>query len=329
LLEGLLGESFRVRVASSVAGARHALLEATPDAILCDILLPDGDGFEVLSHVRGDRHLDGVPVLFVSALATAEQRTRGLAAGADDYVTKPFDAAELVARVQLACERAVQRRRALDTQRREFLAELHDGVTASLSRAALLLASAQGQGATPAMIEAANDAVRDGLNEARTVLSLTGAGTVPWPDLVERLELQLGEAEAFGLELEFQTDNDGSAGLLSAVEAHALERAVRELVTNAVKHASARSLRATLVAEQGRVLLTFSDDGVGLAVDHSASGLAILQRRITRLAGSLHLTAGDASGTRVTLEFPLSLARNSSADAEPRGLAPSLSASLQ
>ena len=329
LLESLLREHFQVRVAADVAGARRALREATPDAILCDILLPDGDGFDVLAHVRADRHYDGVPLLFVSALATAEQRTRGLAAGVDDYVTKPFDAPELMARVHLACERAAQRRRALDAQRHEFLAELHDGVTASLSRAALLLGAARAEGTAPAVLEAASEAVRDGLSEARTVLTLTSAGTVPWPAVVENVRLQLVEAEAFGLRLELCADNDSSAGLLSAVEAHALERAARELVTNAVKHAAARTLRATLSAQQGRAVFTFSDDGIGVRGQSNGSGLAILKRRIARLSGSLSVAPGEAAGTFVTLAFPLSLALRVEAQPAPSGLGAPLSAALQ
>jgi signal transduction histidine kinase len=329
LLEGLLGEHFQVRVAADVAGARRALREATPDAILCDILLPDGDGFEVLAHVRADRHFDGVPLLFVSALATAEQRTRGLAAGVDDYVTKPFDAPELMARVHLACERAAQRRRALDAQRQEFLAELHDGVTASLSRAALLLGAARAEGTAPAVLEAASEAVRDGLSEARTVLTLTSAGTVPWPAVVENVRLQLAEAEAFGLQLELCTDNDSSAGLLSAIEAHALERAARELLTNVVKHAAARTLRARLSAQQGRAVFTFSDDGVGVRGQSSGSGLAILKRRIARLSGSFSVAPGEGAGTSVTLAFPLSLALSVEAEPAPSGLGAPLSAALQ
>ncbi len=329
LLESLLGEQFNVQVAADVAAARGALLAATPDAILCDILLPDGDGFDVLSLVRGQSHLDGVPLLFVSALATSEQRMRGLAAGADDYVTKPFEAPELVARVRLACERAEQRRRALDAQRREFLGELHDGVTASLSRAALLLSAAQAEGAAPTVLEAASEAVREGLNEARTVLSLTSAGTVPWATMVERVELQLAAAERFGLRLEFNADNDGSACLLSAVEVHALERAARELVTNAVKHAAARVLRVALSARAGQVLLRFADDGVGVTVAGASSGLVILGRRIARLSGSVSVAAAGAVGTEVRVTFPLSLAREEHAAVLPRAVVAVASASLQ
>ena len=319
LLQGLLSSDFRTRLANNVAEARRALAEETPDAILCDILLPDGDGFEVLSHVRAERHFDGVPLLFVSALATVEQRTRGLSAGVDDYVTKPFDAAELVARVRLACERAAERRRALDAQRRDFLAELHDGVTASLSRAALLLGAARKEGAPAALLEAANEAVRDGLNEARTVLSLTSAGTVPWLTVVERSRSELEEALSFGLTLEIDSQADGSACYLSAVEAHALERAARELVTNAVKHAQASALRASLVVERGRAKLTFSDNGVGLRLNANGSGLAILKRRIARLSGTLSVVRAAAGGTEAKLDFPLSLAR---IGGEPAGLTP-------
>ncbi|HEY3665773.1 MAG TPA: ATP-binding protein [Polyangiaceae bacterium] len=310
LLNGLLGEHFQVHAVADVAGARRALRELTPDAILCDVLLPDGDGFDVLSELRADRHFDGVPLLFVSALATAEQRTRGLAAGVDDYVTKPFHAQELIARVHLACERAAQRRRALDLQRHEFLAELHDGVTASLSRAALLLDAAKQDGAAPALLGAAADAVRDGLSEARTVLSLTSAGTVPWSVVVARVRAQLDESLSFGLRLDLQVDNDGSASLLSAIEAHTLERAARELVTNAVKHAAARRLSALLVARQGQALFSVSDDGVGSGSSGTGSGLAILKRRVVRLSGTLSISPQAPAGTSVSLAFPISLARS-------------------
>jgi DNA-binding response OmpR family regulator len=331
LLAGLLGQDFEVRLASDVAEARHALEQATPDAILCDILLPDGDGFDVLAYVRSERHFDGVPLIFVSALATVEQRTRGLAAGVDDYVTKPFDAPELVARVRLACERAAERRRALDAQRREFLAELHDGVTASLSRAALLLGAAQVPGAAPALLQAANEAVRDGLGEARTVLSLTSAGTVPWQAIVARLEGELAAAQGFELGLEFGVSQDGTAFFLSAVEAHALERAVRELLTNAIKHAGASVLRVMLRAREGRVELSFEDDGVGVGVGkpESGSGLAILKRRIARLSGVLRVTRGASAGTVATLEFPLSLAQPRGPGLPPSPAVSAASATLQ
>ncbi|MFT5203886.1 MAG: two-component system OmpR family response regulator [Candidatus Aldehydirespiratoraceae bacterium] len=75
-----------------------------PDAIVLDVMLPDMDGYDVLQLLRGRSHL--MPVLFLTARGDTEDRVRGLTAGGDDYITKPFALEELVARVQLSLRRA-------------------------------------------------------------------------------------------------------------------------------------------------------------------------------------------------------------------------------
>lgn len=70
-----------------------------PDLILLDLGLPDIDGMEVLSQVRGDSE---VPVIIVSARGMEQEKVAALDAGADDYVTKPFHAGELLARIRVA-----------------------------------------------------------------------------------------------------------------------------------------------------------------------------------------------------------------------------------
>ncbi len=75
-----------------------------PDAVVLDIMLPDLDGFAVLQRLRDRGHR--VPVVFLTARGTTEDRVRGLSDGGDDYLVKPFDVAELVARVQLRLRRA-------------------------------------------------------------------------------------------------------------------------------------------------------------------------------------------------------------------------------
>ena len=69
-----------------------------PDAVVLDMMLPDFDGLEVLRRMRG--HLPDVPVLFLTARDSVEDRIAGLTAGGDDYVTKPFSLEEVVARLR-------------------------------------------------------------------------------------------------------------------------------------------------------------------------------------------------------------------------------------
>lgn len=85
---------------------REAIAKATtwrPDAIVLDVMLPDLDGFAVLRRLRdrGDR----TPVVFLTARDTPTDRVRGLSEGGDDYLVKPFEVAELVARVRLRLRR--------------------------------------------------------------------------------------------------------------------------------------------------------------------------------------------------------------------------------
>ncbi|HTB70778.1 MAG TPA: response regulator transcription factor [Solirubrobacteraceae bacterium] len=74
-----------------------------PDAAIVDLVLPDGDGVELTRRLR---EWSAMPILVLSAVGEEEQKVRALAAGADDYITKPFGARELVARVQAALRRA-------------------------------------------------------------------------------------------------------------------------------------------------------------------------------------------------------------------------------
>ena len=88
------------------ATGRDALAKAAswrPDAMVLDIMLPDLDGFEVLRRLR-ERSFT-FPVVFLTARGESRDRVRGLREGGDDYVVKPFDVAELVARVELRLKR--------------------------------------------------------------------------------------------------------------------------------------------------------------------------------------------------------------------------------
>jgi two-component system, OmpR family, KDP operon response regulator KdpE len=99
----LQNAGYRVEEATTKKEALDAVSVRPPDAIVLDLVLPDGNGVEVLNEVR---RWSQVPVVVLSAVGDEEQKVRALDAGADDYVTKPFGTEELLARM-----RAVLRRR--------------------------------------------------------------------------------------------------------------------------------------------------------------------------------------------------------------------------
>jgi DNA-binding response OmpR family regulator len=95
------------QAADGRAGLR-ALHAAPPDLVVLDVSMPDLDGWQTLERIRD---LSDVPVLMLTARGDELERVRGLQAGADDYVTKPFGRQELVARVQALLRRSASRSR--------------------------------------------------------------------------------------------------------------------------------------------------------------------------------------------------------------------------
>ena len=101
-LAGALGRAgFDVRVAASASEGLRLFGVERPDVVLLDVMLPDGDGRDVLRELRPS----GVPIVMLTARSDQIDKVVGLELGADDYVTKPFDTAELIARVRAVLRR--------------------------------------------------------------------------------------------------------------------------------------------------------------------------------------------------------------------------------
>jgi two-component system OmpR family response regulator len=95
---------FEVRVAATGTEALSAATEFSPDLMVLDVMLPDVDGFEVARRLRATGR--PVPVLFLTARDSVEDRISGLTAGGDDYVTKPFSLEEVVLRIRAILRRS-------------------------------------------------------------------------------------------------------------------------------------------------------------------------------------------------------------------------------
>ena len=104
LLKELLGrQGYGVTEAANGKEALRALYSTPPDVVLLDISMPDLDGWQTLERIRD---LSDVPVAMLTARAAELEKVRGLKAGADDYITKPFGRQELLARVEAMLRRA-------------------------------------------------------------------------------------------------------------------------------------------------------------------------------------------------------------------------------
>src|SRR5690606_32570340 len=91
---------FDVRTASTGLDALAIVAEGQTDIVLLDVMMPGMDGFEVCERIKSDPRTAHVPVVMITALDQPSDRVRGLSAGADDFLTKPVDDIQLMARVR-------------------------------------------------------------------------------------------------------------------------------------------------------------------------------------------------------------------------------------
>ena len=114
----LLTPAYAVELVADGEQALAAARRQRPDLILADVMMPQLDGFGLVASIRERRGLRSIPIVLLSARAGEEARIEGLDAGADDYLTKPFSARELVARIGALLELGHMRRRAEAALRR-------------------------------------------------------------------------------------------------------------------------------------------------------------------------------------------------------------------
>jgi adenylate cyclase len=100
LADVLTGRGYRTTTAASGEAALHAIQREPPDLVLLDVMMPGLDGYAVCRAIRADAVHAMLPVVLVTALDPAQERVKGLEAGADDFLNKPVNQAELMARVR-------------------------------------------------------------------------------------------------------------------------------------------------------------------------------------------------------------------------------------
>ena len=114
-LKRLMEDYAAVETCGDGEAAYQAICREKPDLVVSDVMMPVLDGFGLIEKVRGDEAIKDVPIILLSARAGEEAKIEGLAAGADDYLVKPFSANELMSRVRYQVD-AARRRRAAQSE---------------------------------------------------------------------------------------------------------------------------------------------------------------------------------------------------------------------
>ncbi len=128
ILEMLRFEGFETEEAENGAVGVKVAREYQPDLIICDIMMPELNGYQVLDILRGDQQTATIPFIFLTAKTDRNDVRRGMASGADDYLTKPFKTLELLSAIHARLKRKEDEERRAD----EKLAALRQQIITSL-----------------------------------------------------------------------------------------------------------------------------------------------------------------------------------------------------
>ncbi|NJL87807.1 MAG: response regulator transcription factor [Leptolyngbyaceae cyanobacterium SM1_1_3] len=99
---------FKVVTADNGREALDVLEHQSPDMIICDVMMPEMDGYAFVQNVRENQQTSWIPILFLSAKGQSQDRVKGLNTGADVYMVKPFEPEELVAQVESSLKQAAR-----------------------------------------------------------------------------------------------------------------------------------------------------------------------------------------------------------------------------
>lgn len=345
LLSDLLGKhGYEVRAVTSGRQALQAVEHDPPDLILLDIAMPEMDGYEVCRQLRAMERSKDVPVIFLTALTDTADKIRAFDTGAVDYVTKPFQFEEVLARVRthVALRRA-QSALAASYDRLRVLEQLRDDLvhmvvhdmrspltvlqtSLDLLQRPAATVSEEGRPDLLAALEATQILTRMA-NDLLDVSRLK-EGRMP----IERVECDLTpiahevRSALQKLDLDRPIDIETAGAVSVACDGALVRRVLENLVSNGIRHTPAGSrLRISLSRGHGRVRVAVHDEGRGVPPEarekifekfgtvearhdrtyHSAGlGLAFCKLAVEAHGGKIGVDAGRPAGSTFWFELP-------------------------
>jgi signal transduction histidine kinase len=334
----LEGDSYHLELATSGSVALEKALIIPPDLILLDVMMPGMSGFEVCRQIRNIPLIAEIPIVILTSLNDKESYLHGLEAGADDFLTKPFNHPELRARVRSILRLNRYRRllegrtlireltnkviTAHEEERRHIAQEIHDELGQSLTMIGIglnLLSGDLAETQESARIRVAD--MQSTLQETIHRMRLLGQDLRPpaldMAGLGPALEGHCREfSQRTGIPILFRTNHEIPA--LSEACNIALYRFLQETLTNVIRYSGASQVWVKLSVDKGGCVLSVRDDGKGFAQSihgeltnplkredgSSALGLWGLQERLEILFGRLEIDTKPGEGAMITAWLP-------------------------
>jgi signal transduction histidine kinase len=328
LVAMLEGEKYQLELAEDGFEALKLLEKLTVDLILLDVMMPGMDGFEVCRRIRSMPKLAEVPIVILTALDDRASLLRGIESGADDFLSKPLDRHELIARVRTItrlnryhilmeqrenmremAERVVT---AQEEERQRISREMHDDLGQALTTHMLALRNLQSDLTLPteALVERLQTLYEQAFEIFGKVRNLAHNLR---PPVLDALGLKVA-MQTYCTEFSRRTqlpvivEVDEDLPILPDIYNVTLYRVLQEALTNIIKHAQASQVWVDLTVEDKTVTLTVQDNGHGFVEGNTQSdgiGLTGLRERMTLAGGRFNISSSPVRGTIVLAQFPL------------------------
>jgi two-component system, sensor histidine kinase and response regulator len=309
-------ENYRVVPATSGTQALERVRAEAPDLVLLDLMMPEMDGLEVCRRLKADPLTQRIPVIFLTASNEMEHLVQGFEMGAVDYITKPFNPPELLARVRthLELKHARERLREMNDEKNEFMGiAAHDlrnplgsitGFSEIILEELRALQPSNGPDFTKSVCEATQctERIRDASRRmAEMVQNLLDANRIERGEMKLDLastelvalvssvvETQRPRAAAKQQKIALETD---AAPVPALVDSDVMVQVLENLVSNAIKYSPpGRSIFMRLKRDTGTVRIEVQDEGPGLSAEDQKKLFGKFARLSAKPTGGEHAT---------------------------------------
>lgn len=315
---------YSIMPATNGAAALQRAQKKLPDLILLDLMMPGMDGLEVCRQLKADPATQLVPIIFLTASNEMSHLVQGLAAGAVDYVTKPFNPPELLARVRTHLElkhardtivRYGQELGRLNEEKNEFMGiaahDLRNPLSAIIGYAEMVLEDAQALNHSPpsgALAERGRDLEENGRRIRDTAARMAGmVQQLLDANRIERGEMKLGlvptdlvpllasviesqRQHAVAKQQHLQVENAGAPVVVS-VDPLVMIQVLENLISNAVKYSlPGKNIWVRLKSVPGAIRCEVQDEGPGLSAEDQKKLFGKFARLSAQPTGGEHST---------------------------------------
>ncbi len=334
LLSAMLDEQgYDVRSVTNGSTALIGVQGLVPDLILLDIQMPGMSGYKVCQHLKAAPQTRNIPVIFLSASNEAFDKVKAFSVGGVDYITKPFQVEEVLARVahhlnlrqlqaqlqqtQIELRRSLEHERSLNQkieamatleERHRIARDMHDSLGHSLGALSIHLETVlalwqdEPDKAYEFLVESKQLSV-EALQAVRRSITQMRCDFVPTQGLGSAIATLLQRFhQTTGILPTAQINLTYSQAQVNSV----VYRIVQEGLTNIAKYATATSVKLQIQAEPAGLSLALQDNGKGFEPNAPMNGFGLqgMRERTIAIGGQLEIISSPGAGCQITANFP-------------------------